>query len=77
MHWDTSKDPKLAAEAQAAATAVGAAKHGQLWQQVERSSNAVGPIIPLVQPAQVLVTSKSITKADSNPAWRIDVASVR
>jgi peptide/nickel transport system substrate-binding protein len=77
VHWDTNKDPKLAADAQAAATAVSVAKHGQLWQQVERSSNAVGPIIPLVQPAQVLVTSKSITKADSNPAWRIDIASVR
>jgi peptide/nickel transport system substrate-binding protein len=77
VHWATSNDPKLAALAQKAATAPTQAAHARLWQEVEKKSNASGPIIPLLQPAQVLVTSKSITKADSNPAWRIDIASVR
>jgi peptide/nickel transport system substrate-binding protein len=77
VHWTTESDTKLAAQAQAAATAVSQAKHGQLWQQVEKASNATGPIIPLIQPAQVLVTTPSITTAYSNPAWRIDIASVK
>jgi peptide/nickel transport system substrate-binding protein len=76
VHWATSNDPKLAAEATAAATAPTATKHGSLWQQVEKQSNATGPIIPLIQPAQVLVTAPSIKTAYSNPAWRIDIASV-
>jgi peptide/nickel transport system substrate-binding protein len=42
-----------------------------------KAINASGPIIPLIQPAQVLVTADSISTAYSNPAWRIDVASVK
>jgi peptide/nickel transport system substrate-binding protein len=77
VHWGTSDDAKLAAQAQTAATAPTEAAHSALWEKVELASNAGGPIIPLIQPAQVLVTSKSITTAYSNPAWRIDIASVQ
>ncbi len=77
VNWGTSANPALAKLANKAATAPSQAAHNSEWQTVEKKSNASGPIIPLIQPAQVLVTSKSITKADSNPAWRIDIASVR
>jgi peptide/nickel transport system substrate-binding protein len=77
VHWGMSDDAQLAAQAQAAATAPSEAAHSSSWQKVELASNASGPIIPLIQPAQVLVTSKSIATAYSNPAWRIDIASVQ
>jgi peptide/nickel transport system substrate-binding protein len=79
VHWGagSATNALLAKLANQAATASTEGKHNTLWQRVERDSNAAGPIIPLIQPAQILVTSKSITRADSNPGWQIDVASIR
>jgi len=77
VHWSASDAPGILATANAAATASSQSRHDTLWQQAMRAINTSGPIIPLIQPAQVLVTSNSISTAYSNPAWRIDVASVK
>ncbi len=77
VHWSAASAPSILATANAAATAASENRHSALWQQAMKAINATGPIIPLVQPAQVLVTSDSISTAYSNPAWRIDIASVK
>jgi peptide/nickel transport system substrate-binding protein len=77
VHWSASDAPTILATANEAATASSESRHNALWQQAMKAINASGPIIPLIQPAQVLVTADSISTAYSNPAWRIDVASVK
>jgi peptide/nickel transport system substrate-binding protein len=77
VHWSASDAPGILATANVAATAPTESRHNSLWQQAMKEIDASGPIIPLIQPAQVLVTANSISTAYSNPAWRIDVASVK
>jgi peptide/nickel transport system substrate-binding protein len=77
VHWSAADAPGVLATANAAATAPTLSQHIALWQKTMKAINASGPIIPLIQPAQVLVTAGSISTAYSNPAWRIDVASVK
>jgi len=77
VHWSAADAPAILATANEAATASSESRHNALWQQAMKTINTSGPIIPLIQPAQVLVTADSISTAYSNPAWRIDVASVK
>jgi peptide/nickel transport system substrate-binding protein len=77
VHWSAGDAAGILATANAAATAATESRHSALWQKAMKEINASGPIIPLIQPAQVLVTANTISTAYSNPAWRIDVASVK
>jgi len=77
VHWSAGDAAGILATANAAATAATESRHSALWQKAMKQINATGPIIPLIQPAQVLVTANTISTAYSNPAWRIDVASVK
>ena len=35
------------------------------------------PFIPLLQPAQNVVTAKSISSVSTNPVWTVDLASIK
>jgi peptide/nickel transport system substrate-binding protein len=75
-NWPASAAPDIDAAAKAAAAAVEPAERASSYQEFQRSLNAGGPFIPLVQPATNVVTAKSVTGAAYNPIWTLDLGSV-
>jgi peptide/nickel transport system substrate-binding protein len=75
-NWPASAAPDIDRAAKAAAAAVEPAERADLYQEFQRSLNAGGPFIPLVQPATNIVTAKSVTGAAYNPIWTLDLGSV-
>lgn len=74
--WAAGADPAstdLAAAAQAATDEDRAAAF-EAWQ---KQQNATGPFIPVLQPAQNVVTAKSISSVSSNPVWTVDLALIK
>jgi peptide/nickel transport system substrate-binding protein len=74
--WAAGSDPSLEALGAQAASTTDNAKRGQLFQQIQRQLNTDGPFFPLIQPGQVVASSKGVTGADYNPTWTLDVAGV-
>jgi peptide/nickel transport system substrate-binding protein len=74
--WVTGADPSLEALGAQAASTTDNAKRGQLFQQIQRQLNTDGPFFPLIQPGQIVASSKGVTGADYNPTWTLDVAGV-
>ena len=74
--WAAGADPAstdLAAAAQAATDEDRAAAF-EAWQ---KQQNATGPFIPVLQPAQNVVTAKSISSVSTNPVWTVDLALIK
>lgn len=74
--WPAEADPKsveLANAAQAATDADRVAAF-EAWQ---KQQNETGPFIPLLQPAQNVVTAKSVSSVSTNPVWTVDLASIK
>lgn len=74
--WPADADPasaELAKAAQAAPEADRAAAF-EAWQ---KQQNATGPFIPLLQPAQNVVTAKSISSVSTNAVWTVDLARIK
>ena len=63
----------LAAKAKAA---TGDAREAA-YQELQKAQNASGPFIPLLQPAQNVVTAKTVSSVSLNPLWTIDFASTK
>jgi peptide/nickel transport system substrate-binding protein len=75
-NWPATAAPDIDRAAKAAAAAVEPAERAGLYQELQRSLNAGGPFIPLVQPATNVVTAKSVTGAAYNPIWTLDLGAV-
>lgn len=74
--WPAGADPastELANAAQAATDEDRAAAF-EAWQ---KQQNATGPFIPVLQPAQNVVTAKSISSVSTNPVWTVDLARIK
>jgi peptide/nickel transport system substrate-binding protein len=39
--------------------------------------NAAGPIMPLIQPAQILVAANSLKNVKANALWLVDLSELR
>jgi peptide/nickel transport system substrate-binding protein len=74
--WAKGSDPSLEALGTQAASTTDNTQRGQLFQQIQRQLNTDGPFFPLIQPGQVVASSKGISGADYNPTWTIDVSGV-
>ncbi|MCO6005857.1 ABC transporter substrate-binding protein [Actinoallomurus purpureus] len=48
----------------------------QQYQQIQTQLNAAGPITPLLQPSQHVVTAGTVTGLALNPVWTIDIAAL-
>jgi len=48
----------------------------QQYQQIQTQLNQAGPITPLLQPSQHVVTAASVTGLALNPVWTIDIAAL-
>ncbi|MHA6622200.1 ABC transporter substrate-binding protein [Pseudonocardia sp. DLS-67] len=75
-NWPASAAPDIDQAAKTAAAAVDPAERVRLYQEFQRSLNAGGPFIPLVQPATNIVTATSVTGAAYNPIWTLDLGAV-
>ncbi|HEU5270822.1 MAG TPA: ABC transporter substrate-binding protein [Jatrophihabitans sp.] len=75
-NWAKGADPDLEAMGtQAQATTDNSARK-DLYQQIQRSLNTASPFMPLIQPAQILVSAKSLTGVHSNALWELDLSDV-
>jgi peptide/nickel transport system substrate-binding protein len=75
-NWPATAAPDIDRAAKAAAAAVEPAERVALYQEFQRSLNAGGPFIPLVQPPTNIVTAKSVTGAAYNPIWTLDLGAI-
>ncbi|MGI4895556.1 MAG: ABC transporter substrate-binding protein [Janthinobacterium lividum] len=60
----------------AAKAASGADARDAAYQALQKQMNVSGPFVPLVQPAQNVVTSSDLKGADLNPIWTLDLARI-
>ena len=74
--WAEGADPAVTAASDAARTATGDARDAAYtaWQE---ALNASGPFVPLLQPAQNVVTAPSVTSVTTNPVWTVDLALIK
>jgi peptide/nickel transport system substrate-binding protein len=71
--WTAGSDPSLEALGVQAASTTDNVARGELVQRVQTQLNADGPFFPLIQPGQVVATTKGLAGADYNPIWTIAV----
>lgn len=74
--WAADANPKVTELSNAAKAATGEdrAPAYEAWQD---ELNASGPFVPLLQPAQNVVTSPSIESITTNPVWTVDLALIK
>ena len=75
-NWTAADAPDIAAVATQAMSTSDPTQRVSLYEQFQLMSNESGPFIPLVQPANHIVTAKSVTNAVYNPLWTLDIASL-
>ncbi len=69
--WTAGSDPSLEKLVLKARLTPGAARIA-LWQDVQRQMNQDGPWMPLVNPTQVIATTKDVSGVVFNPIWTVD-----
>jgi peptide/nickel transport system substrate-binding protein len=60
----------------AAQSAIGDARVAA-YQKLQEQLNKLGPIIPLIQPAQSVVTTTSISNVNPSPLWLLDLSQIK
>ncbi|NAZ83115.1 ABC transporter substrate-binding protein [Kineococcus sp. R8] len=61
----------------AAKAASGPEARGAAYEALQRQMNVSGPFVPIVQPAQNVVTAAGLEGVELNPIWTMDLAAVR
>jgi peptide/nickel transport system substrate-binding protein len=74
--WAAGAYPALEALGVKASVATAAATRKPLFETIQKDMNATGPFYPLIQPGQVVASSKNLTNATFNVLYWIDVAAV-
>lgn len=74
--WPADGDPAVTTLADAAKAATGDAR-AAAYEEFQKSLNATGPFIPLLQPAQNVVTSPTVSSVITNPVWTVDLALIK
>lgn len=69
--------PEVLALVDAAKAESDPAARDAAYQKLQMQMNATGPFVPIVQPAQNVVTSASLQGVELNPIWTVDLGSVR
>ena len=73
--WKKGADKALEDAGAKAATTIGDDRFAQ-YHQIQTELNARGPIVPLMQPSQRLVTAGSLTGLAVNPVWTFEIAAL-
>ncbi|GGM13987.1 peptide ABC transporter substrate-binding protein [Nakamurella endophytica] len=75
--WAKGADPALEALGTKAGTTLDTAARTTLYQQIQTSMNQSGPIMPLLQPAQILVAANSVKNVQSNALWLVNLSELQ
>ena len=75
--WAKGADPALESLGAEAQQTTDDAVREKLYQQIQQRLNERSPFMPLIQPAQLLVSVKSISNVHSNALWELDLGDVR
>lgn len=73
----SSATGKLVAPYVTAAENASSATRDQAYQALQTELNKVGPIIPLLQPSQSVVTTTSVSNVVPSPLWLLDLDSIK
>lgn len=71
--WTAADSPGIAALAKKAASTTGTAARQAIFEQFQRQLNAHSPFMPLIQPAQVVIATKSVKNVTGNGLWLVDL----
>ncbi|GAA0408908.1 ABC transporter substrate-binding protein [Microbispora corallina] len=71
--WAKGTDAALEKLGEQAASTIDDQQRAALYKQIQQSMNESGPIMPLIQPAQILVGAKSLKNLQSNALWQVNV----
>ncbi len=73
--WAKTMSPEVTKAKEAATAATGDARAAayEAWQ---KAANANGPFVPLLQPAQYIVTASSVNEVLPNAVWTVDLAAI-
>ncbi len=71
--WTASDAPAIATLAKKASETTGIAARQAIFEKYQRALNSYGPYVPLIQPAQVVVGTKSLKNLQANGLWFVDL----
>jgi peptide/nickel transport system substrate-binding protein len=71
--WAKGADTALEALGTQAASTIDNNQRAGMYKQIQQSMNQSGPIMPMIQPAQILVGAKSVKNLQSNALWLVNV----
>ena len=74
MGWLTGADPVIEKLRMDAAVATDAKKRAVIFTNWQLEMNKRSPLIPLVQPAAILVANKSVIGVSNHPIWKLNLS---
>lgn len=75
--WPAGADPVLAGLAARAAATTDPAVRAGLFTRIQQRLDVAGPVVPLIQPAQVVATRPGVPVLTPNPLWMVDLPALR
>ena len=76
MGWLLGADDYITGLQEKAAVTVNPQKRAKLFTQWQKEMNKRSPLIPLVQPAAILVANKSVEGVRDHPIWKINLPEI-
>lgn len=73
-NWLAGQSPELEALGTKAAATIDDATRATQYTDIQKMMNTAGPIMPLIQPAQILVAGNSVKNVKSNALWLVDLS---
>lgn len=77
MGWLEGADPVIENLRKSAAVATDAKARATIFANWQREMNKRSPLIPLVQPAAILVANNSVLKIANHPIWKINLSELQ
>jgi peptide/nickel transport system substrate-binding protein len=77
MGWQTGADPVIEQLRAAAAVETNITKRAALYRQWQLDMNKTSPIVPLLQPAAIVVGAKSVKGLASNAIWIVNLSELK
>ncbi len=73
-NWLAGQAPELEALGKKAAATIDDATRVTQYTEIQKMMNTAGPIMPLIQPAQILVAANSVKNVKANALWLVDLS---